>query len=186
MTKICSMCKKEKTLDLFIKRSDRKSGYTSMCKGCKNSKYKPTNEQAKQYKATWVEKNPERHKEIKRNWHNKNADAINEQRRKKRKEDPLKIRESETIAKQRRRAKRRENGFELYSFEQFINLYGFTCHICKEAIDPSASRKAGDAGWERGLHIDHVVPLSKGGPDTLENVRPAHGLCNMKKGNVLP
>jgi len=32
-----------------------------------------------------------------------------------------------------------------------------------------------------GLHIDHVMPLSKGGPDTLENVRPAHGSCNVKK-----
>lgn len=156
-----------------------------MCKQCKYLKYKPTNEQAKKYKKTWIEKNPERHKEIKRNWHSKNADAINQKRRNKRQEDPSKIRESETIAKQRRRAKRRENGYEIYSFDEFINLYGFTCHICGKDIDKNAPRKAGEPGWEQGLHIDHVVPISKGGPDTLENVRPAHGLCNSKKSNLL-
>jgi len=32
-----------------------------------------------------------------------------------------------------------------------------------------------------GLQIDHVIPIVKGGPDTLNNVRPAHGLCNIKK-----
>jgi len=31
------------------------------------------------------------------------------------------------------------------------------------------------------LHIDHLVPLAKGGSDTLENVRPAHGICNLRK-----
>jgi 5-methylcytosine-specific restriction endonuclease McrA len=45
----------------------------------------------------------------------------------------------------------------------------------------SAPRKVGQDGWEHGLHIDHVYPLSKGGLDTLENVRPAHGKCNIVK-----
>lgn len=36
-------------------------------------------------------------------------------------------------------------------------------------------------GWELGLHIEHVVDIALGGADTLENVRPAHGICNIKK-----
>jgi hypothetical protein len=28
--------------------------------------------------------------------------------------------------------------------------------------------------------------LSKGGPDTLENIRPSHALCNIKKRNSWP
>jgi 5-methylcytosine-specific restriction endonuclease McrA len=35
------------------------------------------------------------------------------------------------------------------------------------------------------LHIDHVYPLSKGGLDTLENVRPSHGKCNIVKWATL-
>jgi 5-methylcytosine-specific restriction endonuclease McrA len=46
-----------------------------------------------------------------------------------------------------------------------------------------ASRKVGSKNWEKSLHIDHLIPISKGGSDTLENVRPTHALCNLKKGN---
>jgi 5-methylcytosine-specific restriction endonuclease McrA len=31
---------------------------------------------------------------------------------------------------------------------------------------------------------DHVVPLSRGGRDTLENVRPTCKRCNAAKGNM--
>ena len=60
-------------------------------------------------------------------------------------------------------------------------MYGSDCHICLNPIDLLAPRQPGIKGWEYGLHIDHVIPLSKGGPDTLGNVRPAHGSCNVKK-----
>jgi len=35
------------------------------------------------------------------------------------------------------------------------------------------------------LHFDHVIPLSKGGPHTYDNIRPAHSWCNMRKGTKL-
>ncbi|WP_256334664.1 HNH endonuclease [Lentzea albidocapillata] len=31
--------------------------------------------------------------------------------------------------------------------------------------------------------VDHVVPLSRGGPATLDNSRSAHRSCNSSKGN---
>ena len=68
-----------------------------------------------------------------------------------------------------------------YSDQQVLETYGTNCHICSLPIDLDAPRKTGDPGWEKGLHIDHVYPLSKGGLDTLENVRPAHGKCNVIK-----
>jgi 5-methylcytosine-specific restriction endonuclease McrA len=46
----------------------------------------------------------------------------------------------------------------------------------------SAPRATGKAGWEMGLQIDHIIPIARGGADKLENVKPAHGLCNIKKG----
>ena len=71
---------------------------------------------------------------------------------------------------------------EPYTKEQVLELYGTDCHICGEPIDIKAPRKAGRTGWERGLHLDHLIPISKGGPDTIDNIRPAHGQCNLRKG----
>ena len=31
-------------------------------------------------------------------------------------------------------------------------------------------------------HLDHVIPYSKGGPDTVDNLRLAHDLCNRRRG----
>ena len=68
-----------------------------------------------------------------------------------------------------------------YNELQVIAIYGGDCYLCGLGIDFTAPRKTGIEGWENGLHIDHLVPLAKGGVDTLENVRPTHGLCNLRK-----
>ena len=77
-----------------------------------------------------------------------------------------------------------KNGVEHtpYTKEEVLKKYGTNCHICNEPIDLKAPRALRFKGWENGLHLDHVIPISKGGPDTIDNIRPAHGLCNMKKG----
>jgi hypothetical protein len=70
-----------------------------------------------------------------------------------------------------------------YSLEQVIERYGTDCTICGLPIDFSAPRATKFDGWEMGLQIDHHIAISNGGFDCLENVRPVHGLCNIKKGN---
>lgn len=47
------------------------------------------------------------------------------------------------------------------------------CGICASPI-PSVGE-----GW----HIDHILPLSLGGDDTLANLQAAHARCNLSKGN---
>jgi hypothetical protein len=64
---------------------------------------------------------------------------------------------------------------------ELIELYGADCHICKTPIDFNAPRKVGKPGWENSFHPDHLIPLSKGGENAIENVRPAHAKCNMRK-----
>lgn len=49
-------------------------------------------------------------------------------------------------------------------------MHGGCCGICHEFI-------GGD------FHVDHVVPLSKGGKHGYVNVQPAHPLCNNRKYN---
>jgi hypothetical protein len=91
---------------------------------------------------------------------------------------------------QRRRAKRYratglDNQMVRYTETEILEKYGTLCHICNLEIDMNAPRQVGRLGWEMGLHLDHVYPLSKGGDDTIENVRPSHGRCNIIKSATI-
>ena len=54
------------------------------------------------------------------------------------------------------------------------------CHICGQAIDYNAPHL--DPGE---FVVDHLVPLHKGGADTLANKAAAHRRCNAAKGTRL-
>ena len=50
------------------------------------------------------------------------------------------------------------------------------CHICGQPIDYTLRYPE-----PMCFVVDHVVPLKRGGPDTLANKRAAHHACNSKK-----
>ena len=52
------------------------------------------------------------------------------------------------------------------------------CGLCLTPVDP-------DVSWPDPMSasLDHVLPLSKGGTHTYENVQLAHLTCNVSKGN---
>jgi len=68
-----------------------------------------------------------------------------------------------------------------YRQDELTDLYGTDCYLCGNEINFDAPAKVGDPGWELGFHPDHVVSLSRGGEDVIENIRPAHAYCNQKK-----
>lgn len=57
------------------------------------------------------------------------------------------------------------------------DVYGWRCSICHTMINPNATR------LRDRLSIDHVLPVSRGGTDTIENLRPAHYGCNAARGD---
>ena len=64
------------------------------------------------------------------------------------------------------------------SVEVLIERDGVVCHLCGVDVDLALPRNS-----RFGATIDHVVPLSKGGLDVLDNLKLAHWICNIKKGN---
>ncbi|WP_052479931.1 HNH endonuclease [Streptomyces sp. NBRC 110035] len=56
-------------------------------------------------------------------------------------------------------------------FEAFGDPVGQACYLCGHEIEalPDA--------W-----VDHVIPQSQSGPDTADNVRWTHELCNLSRG----
>lgn len=113
-----------------------------------------------------------------RQWQKRNIEKFREYRRNSAQRKAAKHRQ-----KVRRRARVRGNEYERYTFEQVIELYGTICYLCNLEIDMEAPRNCIGDNWQNGLHIDHVIPISKNGPDTLENVRPTHALCNINKSS---
>ena len=155
--KLCIICNKEKD-----------GNSPSYCKSCLARR-----------SAEYHQNNKEQILERKKEYYQDNKEKLLERQREYHKNNPHKAREAD----RRRRALKQANIHKPYSEDQVLKLYGTDCHICKEEIDLSAKRSPGAPGWELALHIDHVVPLSQGGPDTLNNVKPSHGLCNLQKNN---
>ena len=54
------------------------------------------------------------------------------------------------------------------------------CGICGKAIDYSLPHL--DPG---SFHVDHIIPIDKGGTDTLDNKQASHRDCNRNKSNHL-
>lgn len=73
------------------------------------------------------------------------------------------------------------NGFEDIDPTAVFERDGWACGICGGPV-------------KRGCHfqdplaptIDHIIPVSKGGPHTMANVQCAHRECNTRKNNKVP
>lgn len=70
---------------------------------------------------------------------------------------------------------------ERWTEKQLLEAYGLDCYICHDSIDLSLPRRG--PGSDYSFWPDHVIPISRGGEDTIKNVRPCHRKCNQAKFN---
>jgi hypothetical protein len=77
-------------------------------------------------------------------------------------------------------ARKRGVVHEDWTEKQLLETYGKDCYICNKAIDFNAPKRG--IGSEYSFWPDHVIPTSRGGSNTLDNVRPCHAKCNRSKG----
>ena len=194
LTKICTICKIEKDINLFPKRKKALDGYRNQCKICKNKQL-----------LLWKKNNPEKLKIIidRRNkkfpekikllanarskkWRKNNLEKSrkisNESSSKYWKNNPEKRREKlnnwrstnniahKAIAQKRRALNKNAEGF--FNKNDIKNLFltqNNKCVYCNLHLAIT------------GYHIDHIMPLVLGGSNWINNIQLLCPQCNLKK-----
>ena len=145
------------------------------------AKKRNSSPERKAYFKEYKKKNRERLLQIQRVYVEANREKVAAQKKQWKIDNYERNLHSNRKAERARRARLKNNITIAYTESQVISTYGTNCNICGLEIDFLAPRQVGKKGWEKGLHIDHLIPIANGGSDTLNNVRPTHGLCNLKK-----
>jgi 5-methylcytosine-specific restriction endonuclease McrA len=90
--------------------------------------------------------------------------------RKWRRGHPVAVRKQRNQYDSRRRARIRGNGWEPYDRDAIYVRDLGRCHLCRRPV------------LLEEFSIDHLIPISQGGPDSADNVATAHHLCNTRRG----
>jgi 5-methylcytosine-specific restriction endonuclease McrA len=200
ISKICRGCGAEKDLADFYKNTEMADGHFNKCKSCvkaRAQKYRREHleqyaqyekaranlphrvearrkyqeehkEQIAQYKKIWTANNKESVGASKRSYYEREREDILARSKKWAENNPEKVRQAKTNNLRKRRAARHASrgNFTVQEFEELCESYGNKCLAC------------GDN--EAVLEADHVVPLTRGGSDSISNIQPLCGSCNRK------
>lgn len=183
--KRCTKCGEDKPRSEFHKRSASKDGLFPHCKSCwleRCRRFHAENRDVVNARvAVYAKANPKKIKaKAKRQyeenkehvlarhaaWRKANPDYHKDRDRREYDANPERWRR----ASAKYRATLKGNGHEPY---QRIDIYDRdegVCHLCGGFVE-----------WD-DFSIDHVIPISKGGPDTPANVATSHLLCNLSRG----
>lgn len=166
--KICQGCGLEKSADQYyqIKRLSG-TGYRTPCKKCINAankirsagkKYKHDPEKGLARRKRWEDKHPGWRTAYGKTYRKYNREIMNRKQRKKYATDPI-YKAYVMGYVHKRRAHKLAGGS--YTPDEWLELLEFYKHRC---LFPGCENT--------NLTPDHVVPLSKGGTNTIENIQP--------------
>lgn len=163
--KVCRKCQETKPLTEFYKRPEAPDGYRAQCKDCKyRSKYTGPTEQTRARAAAWRAKNPN----YAREWRQRNLEAQRERERAYDRANPETRQAGAWSGEYRKRARAAGHPIVDARFTQadLMAHLGITEWACMEC------------GTTEGVELDHITPVSLGGPHTLDNCRPLCGPHN--------
>lgn len=129
--------------------------------------------------ARWASKNKERLRELGRiKYHRdiqKSRKKISAKMRARRRKYPDKVHAADKVHKSRRKAAKIGNGGKHTTAQwlEKLSKIGMKCVYCHKKLTFKTLTK------------DHVIPLSKGGTDDIENIVPSCLRCNQTKGPKL-
>lgn len=158
-TKVCTSCGTEKSKTEFHADPRRVDGLYSWCMACFRSHcrdaYDPAEGAARWARYYGTDAGKKATAERSRRWYRDNPEKAREQTR-------------------RYQARKMAATVGEVDYRQVIERDGMVCHLCTLPISDLL-----------GLHFDHVVPLSRGGAHSMDNIKPAHAACNLRKNNKL-
>jgi 5-methylcytosine-specific restriction endonuclease McrA len=179
--KKCCHCKRDLPLDSFQKNRATPDGLQHRCKDC-------TKEASKVCRAKrghlWLEKtNPWSKRPENRLRANakerirraKNPEKVRKENRKFREQNPFSV--ATVVANGRAKKLGIDGVISSQDWKNKVYERNFICHICGDMISL-------EIGSLSRLSLDHVIPLSRGGKNTIENVAPAHRICNQIRNQL--
>lgn len=135
--------------------------------------YYNNRERYAEHNRRWRKENPERAAERSKKWWAENPEKMLEKSKLYRKNNP----EKSLISGRTRRA-RKQNADGSHTADDVFKMLDVQKYKCAE---PTCQADLSD-----GYHVDHIIPLSKGGgngPDNLQCLCPS---CNLRKSSKLP
>ena len=168
--KLCTGCKISKPTEEFRMNGKYRKAECRGCQDKKNREWAERNrDKVKTYLKKYYKENKDRFRELNREWHKNHPGYAASQARKWSREN----REAYLLMKLRneniRRGRKQGNGgtFTVQEWIDLCTMYNQTCLSCG-VIGP--------------LTIDHIIPISKGGSNFIENIQPLCSKCNSSKG----
>ena len=198
--KTCSGCGMSKTLDLFHKHLKGLFGLRSKCKECRKTGgqqyYQKNRERCLVVRRNWKDKNRDRRLEYNREYHQSNKEKRAEYAQKyhlatKDRRNPY-IQEwknnhpgCRTVYENKRKTCKSGAGgsFSLQDVNNMFVAQNGQCVLCKDLL----VKVSGHRGKTQRFHIDHIIPICKGGTSGTENLQLLCPKCNRQKGRkILP
>lgn len=184
--KVCSVCGNEKSLDEFYRRKASFDGLSYRCKECTRSdrrtRYANNKEADLERSRKWKADNRERISSYRKTSYRENPDKFRKQSLESRRRRLEKVMEYDrryksanrqrcTFHENTRRARLRSAGgsFTTAEWNQLCAFHGNRCLCC------------GRSSKDVKLTIDHVIPVSKGGMNNIDNIQPLCLGCNSRK-----
>lgn len=167
--KPCRVCKIEKPLSEFHPNPRCSGGHVHQCKQCvkeKSSKYWRENKEAIHARnREWARKNPDKIAAYHKKWATENPEKNAASYKNWAKANPTKVR---SISQRRRLREKGNQIFEILP-RDMKRLYASPCFYC---------------GKTGKMTADHVIPVSRGGAQSIGNLVPACPSCNFSKHNL--
>ncbi len=171
-SKTCTRCGTEKCLSEFKRSWRHSTGYFSRCMACESARLSAyrRSQAGKAAAKLYRERRREEIRVYALAWHRRHPDAQAKYSKDyyERLGEKALVRSRAKTTK-RRALKRGASSAVTFTREYIMERDNYRCHICGKRVKP------GDA------HLDHLIPLSAGGPHTPENVRLAHSFCNLSR-----
>lgn len=203
-TKRCPKCNKIKSIDAFYKNKSRKDGHSAWCKACDNTnnkKYVQNNrEHMREYERYEYYKNHEDHKRRRKEYVDKNKEKVKQKQKEYYQKNREQILEYSRLYNQANKEKIRTRNKEYYEShkEDFVFKARERKKKIKETKDGTITKESLNIMYETqlhkcaycnsnldelGKHLDHILPLVKGGIHTLSNVHWVCPRCNLSKND---